>query len=70
MLGGIATGIHSQPLYKRVENAVDGIIEVAVMERHGEVQDLLRVKSLKGQPRDSRWHRIDIKPNGEARLVS
>lgn len=66
---GLATGIHSQTLYKRLENAVDGIVEVTVMERDGEAQDFLRVRSLKGQPRDARWHRIEIKPNGEATLV-
>jgi hypothetical protein len=65
--GGVAMGIHSQAFYKRVENAVDGVIEVAVMERDGEAQDFLRVKSLKGQPR---WHKIEIKPNGEATLVN
>jgi len=67
--GGLATGIHSQTLYKRLENAVDGIVEVTVMERDGEAQDFLRVKSLKGQPRDARWHKIEIKLNGEATLV-
>ena len=31
---------------------------------------LLRVTSLKGQPHDTRWHEIQIKPNGEAVLVT
>lgn len=67
---GIATGIHSEPFYRRMENASDGIIEMKVLERDNEAVDCLRVKSLKGQPRDARWHEIEIKPNGEAILSS
>ena len=66
---GIATGIHSESLYRRLENAYDGTIEVRVSEQNDEVQDSLRVKSLKGQPRDAHWHRIEIKQDGEAVLV-
>ena len=69
-LAGLVRGIHSETLYRRVESATDGVIEVVVSERDDEAQDLLRVKSLKGQPRDARWHRIRVKPNGEASLIS
>jgi hypothetical protein len=30
----------------------------------------LRIRSLKGQPHDARWHEIQIKRNGEAALVT
>ena len=66
---GIATGIHSETLYRRLENGLDGTIELRVLERNDEAQDSLRVKSLKGQPHDNRWHRIEIKQNGEAVLA-
>jgi len=69
-LHGVATGIHSEPFYRRMENAADGIIEMRVLEREDEVRDCLRVKSLKGQPRDARWHEIGIKSNGEAVLTT
>jgi len=68
-LTGVATGIHSETLYRRLENGLDGTIELRVLERNDEVQDSLRVKSLNGQPHDTRWHRIEIKPNGEAALA-
>jgi len=40
------------------------------MERDDEVKNLLRIRSLKGQPHDTRWHEIEIKPNGEAVLTA
>jgi hypothetical protein len=32
-------------------------------------KNLLKLRSLKGQPHDNRWHEIQVKPNGEAILV-
>jgi KaiC/GvpD/RAD55 family RecA-like ATPase len=69
-LQGIVRGAHSEPFYKRMESASDGVIEIRVMERGEEVKNLLRVRSMKGQPHDSRWHEIQIKPNGEATVLS
>ncbi|OFX17719.1 hypothetical protein A3K71_05620 [archaeon RBG_16_50_20] len=68
-LQGFVRGIHSDWLYKRMESASDGVIDIRVMERGEETKNLLRVRSLKGQPHDSRWHEIEIKSNGEANLV-
>lgn len=69
-LAGFVLGIHSESIYKRMENACDGVIDIRVMERDEEAKNLLRVRSLKGQPHDSRWHEIEIKPNGEAVLAN
>lgn len=69
-LAGFVLGIHSESLYKRMENSCDGVIDIRVMERGEEAKNLLRVRSLKGQPHDSRWHEIEIKPNGEAILAN
>ena len=66
---GIATGIHGETLYRRLENGLDGTIELLVLDRDDEAQDSLRVKSLKGQPHDACWHRIEVKSNGEATLI-
>ncbi len=69
-MGGFVRGIHSESFYRRIEAACDGLIEVRVMEREDMVKNLVRVTSLKGQPHDTRWHEIEIKPNGEAVLVT
>ncbi len=67
---GFARGVHSEWLYKRLEAASDGVVDIRVIEKEGRAKDFLRVRSLKGQPRDSSWHEIEVKPNGEAVLSS
>lgn len=69
-LFGVVRGLHSDQFYKRMEIATDGVIDIRVMEDEGVVKNLLRVRSLKGQPHDTRWHEVQIKPNGEAVIVS
>jgi len=69
-LCGLARGVHTEAFYKRLAGAVDGTIDVRVMERDNEVKNLLRIRNLKGQPPDTRWHEIAIKPNGETTLVN
>ncbi len=68
-LQGVVRGVHTESFYKRLESASDGVIDVRVMERGDEVKNLLRMRSLKGQPHDSRWHEIQVKPNGEATIL-
>lgn len=67
---GIARGIHAESFYSRLEGASDGTIDLQVMERGDEAKNLLRVRSLKGQPHDTHWHEIEVKSNGQAVLVS
>jgi len=67
-LFGLVRGIHSESFYKRIESAVDGVVDCRVLEQQGESKSFLRIRSIKGQPYDGRWHEIDIKQNGEATL--
>jgi len=67
---GFVRGIHTESFYKRLESDADGVIDLRVMERDEEAKSLLRIRSLKGQPHDARWHEIQIKRNGEATLVT
>jgi KaiC/GvpD/RAD55 family RecA-like ATPase len=62
-------GIHTDWFYKRVESISDGVIDVQLREHEEETKSFLRIRSLKGQPHDSRWHEIEVKPNGEAVIV-
>jgi hypothetical protein len=63
---GFIRGLHSESFYKRVEASCDGIVDVRVLEQDQGLKNVLRLRSLKGQPHDNRWHEIEIKPNGEA----
>jgi len=69
-LEAFARDIHSESFYKRVEAASDGIIDIRVIEQDGVPKNFLRLRSLKGQPHDTRWHEIQMKRNGEAALVT
>ena len=67
---GFVRGLHSESFYKRIEAACDGIIDVKVLEEKEGLKNLLRLRALKGQPHDNRWHEVEIKPNGEATLAT
>ncbi len=63
---GVVRGVHSDWLYKRMESTCDGVVDVRVMERGDETRTFLRIRSLKGQPHDARWHEVEVKSNGES----
>jgi hypothetical protein len=67
-LFGLVRGIHSESFYKRIESGVDGVVDCRIMEKDGESKSFLRIRSIKGQPYDGRWHEIAINQNGEAAL--
>jgi KaiC/GvpD/RAD55 family RecA-like ATPase len=67
-LFGLVRGIHTEAFYRRIESAVDGVVDCRVLEQDGESKSFLRIRSIKGQPYDGRWHEIEIKQNGEAVL--
>ena len=56
--------------YTSAWRQIDGIIDLRVVERDGDVKNLFRVRAMKGRMCDSRWHEIKIGPDGEAALVS
>lgn len=66
---GLVRGVHSDWVYRRMEADWDGVIDIRVKDEGGEARSYLRVRSLKGQPYDGRWHEMEIKPNGEATLA-
>jgi KaiC/GvpD/RAD55 family RecA-like ATPase len=69
-LQGYVRGVHGDSFYRRIESACDGVIEIRVLERDDEIKNFLRIRSLKGQRHDARWHEIEIQANGETRLTS
>jgi KaiC/GvpD/RAD55 family RecA-like ATPase len=65
---GFARGVHSEWVYRRMEADWDGVVDIRVMDEGGEAKSFLRIRSLKGQSHDGRWHEIEIRSNGEAVL--
>ncbi len=70
ILDGISRRIHSESFYARLEGAFDGLVEVRALEREDEIRNMLRIRNLRGQPHDARWHEIKLDSKGEATLVS
>ncbi len=69
-LMGILSDVHTESFCRKLENDYDGVIDLRVMERDKEKKSLLRVRSLKGQRYDDKWHEVQIRRNGEATLVA
>jgi len=69
-LHGYVRNLHSEWFYKRMETISDGVIDVNVREQEGESKSFLRLRSLRGQPYDGHWHRIDVQPDGGATLAT
>jgi len=65
---GVVKGVHSEWVYKRLEDAYDGIIDFKIDEERGEVRNLMRIRSMRGVGFDSRWHRLKIGDNLEVTL--
>jgi len=67
---GMSRGVHSEPFYRSLEGMFDGLVEVRALEHDDAIRNMLRIRNLKGQPQDSRWHEISVNSKGEASLVA
>lgn len=66
----VSKGVHSESFYARLEGAHDGLIEVRALERNEEIKNMLRIRNLKGQPHDTRWHEIKVDSRGQASVLA
>ena len=64
----VVKGIHSEWVYKKLEAAVDGIIEFKLDETGEEIRSLMRIRALRNVHFDSRWHGLKIGENFEVTL--
>jgi len=64
-LHGIVNGVHESWVYKRLEDAHDGIVDVRV---GNDGKDLIRVRSMREVGFDRKWHELTISPNLEVSL--
>jgi KaiC/GvpD/RAD55 family RecA-like ATPase len=71
MIVGLAVDLHSQEFYQEMKLVSDGVFEVKLMERGGEIINTLRARSMKGQNSDTRWRQIlfDSKMKASLRLL-
>jgi len=57
---GLVKGLHSERVYKRLEAAFDGIIDLRLDESGEETRNLMRIKTLRNVGFDSRWHPLSL----------
>lgn len=56
--------VHSDALYAVLESLADGIIELDYRETNGNMEHLLRVKSMKGTIHPTDWRRLRLNTSG------
>ena len=64
---GIASGVHSDSVYKQLELAVEGVIDIKVEEVQ-EVTNLIRIRKMLNSPFEGRWHQLKVTGNFELML--
>jgi len=65
---GFMAGIHSKWAYKQLEAAVDGIIDFKVEDVGEETRDFMRIRTMRNQRFDRRWHTLTLSENSEVTL--
>ena len=65
----LPTGVASDSFYRQCESLSDGIIDFESKEKEGRIEQLVRVRLLRGQSCDSRWRELRVLENGEVTLV-
>jgi KaiC/GvpD/RAD55 family RecA-like ATPase len=67
-IGGIIKGIHSDWVYKNLEAASDGVIDIKLDESTEEAKTMIRIRSMRNVAFDSHWHMLNLNENLEATL--
>jgi KaiC/GvpD/RAD55 family RecA-like ATPase len=65
---GVIRGIHSDWVYRQLEDAADGVIDFKIEEIDEETRDALRIRSMRNVAFARRWHRLKIGEKLEVRL--
>ena len=69
IIHSLMSGITSESFYKQYVAFYDGIIDFKSEEREGRMQQIVRVRMMRGRNYDTRWHKLQILDNGEVTLL-
>jgi KaiC/GvpD/RAD55 family RecA-like ATPase len=61
-------GVYSDSFYKQFESFCEGIIDFRSREEAGEMAHYMRVRTMRGQPCDTRWRRLRLMESGEVKV--
>lgn len=65
---GVVRGIHSDWVYRQLEEAADGVIDFKIDEGGEEARDVIRIRGMRNVSFDRRWHPLEIGENLEVSL--
>lgn len=66
---GLMKGVHSDWVYKQLEGAHDGVIDLKVEEEGKTTRDLIRIRNMRDVGFNREWHELRIGENSEISLV-
>jgi KaiC/GvpD/RAD55 family RecA-like ATPase len=67
-LAGVTKGLHEPWVYKQLESAHDGIIDLDLDTSGDEPRNMIRIRTLRNAHFDGRWHHLKIGENFETIL--
>lgn len=62
-------GVAPDAFCRQLEALFDGIIELKTQDKEGEIENLLRVRAVRGKKFDSKWHTLKLQDSGEVTLM-
>ncbi len=62
-IAGIINGLHSDSVYKQLEAAVDGVIDMKLDDASDPPRNLIRIRSMRNVRFDGRWREITYGKN-------
>ncbi len=65
---GVVKGVHSEWVYKRLEDAYDAIIDFRLDESSDPPRNLMRIRAMRDVSFEGRWHPLKIDENFEVTL--
>jgi KaiC/GvpD/RAD55 family RecA-like ATPase len=69
LFNSLMKGAASDAFTKQFELLSDAIIDIKTQEREEHIEHVLRVRTMRGRPCDSRWRRLRLLSNGEVALA-
>jgi KaiC/GvpD/RAD55 family RecA-like ATPase len=69
MVFSVLNGTVSENFRAQFETINDGIIDFKRQDREGEVEQLIRVRRIRGKKFESRWQRLNISETNEVTVV-
>ncbi len=68
LIVGVMRGIHSDWVYRQLEDAADGVVDFKLEEDGGDARDLMRIRSIRSVTFDRKWYDLRRGQNFEVIL--